>query len=227
MRLRHRLGFGFAALALAASSCLWDVNEDDTLVVACLGDSNTSWPWFGGYCESVAAEHPDVVVLNYAVPGSRAIGGAFDGLAQIEWAATGDPAAGKLPADVVVLAFGTNDIGHDGAITAEEMADRIDALKAAATALGMPAYVASIPPRFLGRATDASPCTPNPAATPVIEAANALIRRRTWPRWLVDFHSGFTCPAHFAVDGVHFNQAGQDLRAARVDELLFSQPEAP
>jgi lysophospholipase L1-like esterase len=227
MRFHHRLGMAVAVVGLASSSCIWDVNKDGTIVIACLGDSNTSYPFFGNYCEQIAAAHPNIKLINYAVPGAKAVGGTNDGAAQIAAADVGDPANGKPPADFVVLAFGTNDIGGNGAITATEMADRIDTLKAAASAAGMVPFVASIPPRFVARALETDPCTPNPGASPVIAAADVLIQQRIDPLWFIDFYTGVTCPAHFYTDGVHINQAGQDLRAARTAERLFYVPPPP
>lgn len=224
MRIRHRIGLVLAVVMLGSSSCIWDVNQDGTIVIACLGDSNTSYPFVGSYCETIAAAHPTITILNYAVAGTTAGGGPPDGgVYQVARAKAGDPAKGKPPADIVVLAFGTNDISGNGAITASEMADRIDTLKSAAAALGMPAFVASIPPRYLARAQGA-PCVPNPASTPVINAANALIQQRADPLWFIDFHTGFSCLAHFALDGVHINAAGQALRAERMAERLFYVP---
>jgi lysophospholipase L1-like esterase len=224
MRFRHRLGLAVAVLGLASSSCIWDVNKDGTIVIACLGDSNTSYPFFGSYCEQIAAAYPSLKLINYAIAGTKAIGGDNDGLAQIAAAHAGDPASGKPPADFVVLAFGTNDIGGNGAISATEMANRIDTLKAAASAAGMVPFVASIPPRFVARAQDGDPCTPNPSSTPVIDAADVLIQQRIDPLWFVDFHTGVTCPAQFYTDGVHINGTGQTLRANRLTERLFYVP---
>jgi lysophospholipase L1-like esterase len=85
----------------------------------------------------------------------------------------------------------------------------------------MPAFVASIPPRFAPRRDGAAPCLPNALATPVIDAANALIEERADPRWFVDFHRGFRCLEHFATDGVHLNAAGQAERAGRARASLF------
>jgi lysophospholipase L1-like esterase len=202
------------------TGCVWDVNGDGQIVIGCLGDSNSAFP-FGMYCEQLAAEHPDLVFVSYAIPGTRAIGGPNDGLVQIAAAAAG---VNGPPADIVLLAFGTNDIGGNGAISAEEMADRIDTLKAAAAAEGMPQFVATIPPRFDARLESATTCTENVLSTPVIEAANALIRERTDPSWLVDFDSGFTCPADIFPDGVHMSAAGVEKRADRFEERIFFVP---
>ena len=215
MRRNHALLLGLGWLA----GCVWDVNGDGQVVVACLGDSNSAFP-FGMYCEQLAVQYPDVVFVSYAVPGSRAIGGTDDGLSQIAEAAAG---ANGPPADVVLLAFGTNDIGGGG-ISASEVADRIDTLVTAAADAGMPALVATIPPRFVARAEGDTVCTPNASATPVIEATNALIRERTEPLWLVDFDSGFVCPTHFFPDGVHMSAAGVELRTERAAAAIFRVP---
>jgi lysophospholipase L1-like esterase len=216
------MGIALAVITLGSSSCIWDVNQDGTIVIACLGDSNT-WP-FSGHCESIAAANPGLSILNYAVPGTSAGGGPPDGgVYQIARAKAGDPANGKLPADIVVLAFGTHDIGGNGSISPMVMADRIDVLKAAAAELGMPAFVASIPPR-VNRRDEGAPCVANPGATPVINAANYLIQQRTAPLWFIDYHTGFSCPAHFISDGVHINAAGGALRAERMAERLFYVP---
>jgi lysophospholipase L1-like esterase len=224
VKLRHRLGLGIALAALGSLSCLLDVNEDGRTVVACLGDSNTSYPWFGDFCEALAAAHRDVTFLNYAMPGAKAIGGDHDGMAQLARAAAGDPAQDEPPADVVLLAFGTNDVGEDAALGAAELSARIDALKAAARAAGMLPFVASIPPRFEERENGATACAPEPLTTPVIDAANALIEQRAGSLRFVDFHTGFTCLEHFQTDGVHLDREGQDLRAARTAEQLFGAP---
>jgi lysophospholipase L1-like esterase len=212
---------GAVAVITLASSCLWDVNEDGRIVVACLGDSNTA-PFVGFWCESVAAEHPDITFVNYAVPGARAIGGENDGRAQLARAVAGEK--GPAP-DFVVLAFLTNDIGGVGAISAEEAVGRVEALVDEAGALGIPAFVATVPPRFLSRPEGSGTCAPNPGATPIIEAANVLLRERISPDWLIDFDSGFTCPEDYHLDGVHISVAGQEKRAARAAEILFAVPE--
>src|SRR5262249_27588809 len=128
------------------------------------------------------------------------------------------------PADFVALAFGTNDISDNGLISATEMADRIDTLKAAAKADGMIAFVASIPPRFLARAQPTDPRTPNPSSTPMIDPADALIQHRTGSPWFVDFHTAVTCPAQFLTDGLHLNDLGQSVRADRLAERIFYVP---
>jgi lysophospholipase L1-like esterase len=215
MNRNHALLLGLGLLA----GCVWDVNGDGQVVVACLGDSNSAFP-FGMYCEQLAVQYPEIVFVSYAVPGSRAIGGTDDGLSQIAEAAAG---VNGPPADVVLLAFGTNDIGGGG-VSATEVADRIDTLNAAAADAGMPALVATLPPRFLSRADGSTTCTPNAVATPIIEATNALLRERIDPTWLVDFDSGFVCPTHFFPDGVHMSAAGVELRAERAAEAIFYVP---
>jgi lysophospholipase L1-like esterase len=227
MRFRHCLGMAVAVAGLASSSCIWDVDKNGTIVIACLGDSNTSYPFVGYWCEPLAAKYPSLRFINYAVPGAKAIGGANDGIAQIALADAGDPANGKPPADFVILAFGTNDIGGNGAITATEMADRIDTLKAAASAAGMVPFVASIPPRFNARAQETDPCTPNALSQPVIDAANPRIQSRIDPLWFIDFHTGVTCPEQYGTDGVHINYTGQALRQARAEERILYVPPSP
>ena len=222
--MRPRFALAAAAVGLAAFGCVWDINGDGAITIACLGDSNTSYPIYGSYCELIAAAYPSLTILNYAVPGTKAVGGQNDGLAQIAAAHAGDPANGKPPADFVVLAFGTNDISDNGLISATEMADRIDQLKAAAKADGMMVFVASIPPRFLARAQPTDPCTPNPSSTPVIDAADQRIQERTGSLWFVDFHTDVTCPDQFYVDGLHLNGTGQALRASRLTDRIFYVP---
>lgn len=155
--LRYALSILVAvAISLFVASCVWDVNGDGQIVIACLGDSNT-YP-YSGHCEKLRAKYPNIVWINYGVPGSKAVGGTDDGLSRIAVAAAGD--ATRPPADVVLLAYGTNDIGPQGSITASEMADRIDMLVAAAATEGVRAFVATIPPRFTKDTCNPAPPSP-------------------------------------------------------------------
>jgi lysophospholipase L1-like esterase len=182
------------------------------LRVACLGDSNTdpgnrAWPL---WCEQLGplADGREVFVENLAVGGATAF--AQDnrpmGPQQLDLAL-----AGSAP-DVVIAAFGTNDLyWHDGAF--ERSVAALEEMKRRVQAAGARFLVATVPPMRGEAARFAEQVT----------AANRLLRERFGPDEIVDFDTGFDSAAMYQ-DTVHLSAAGQQLRAERARHAIAAAP---
>lgn len=217
-----------AALALAATSC--GVGDDAAEVtIACLGDSNTCFrkpgecddvkSWCRYWAESLPPlcreEQPvEVEVVNLAVGGATACDNpAFpnedlardEPWAQVQYAAARD----ELGAELVIASFGTNDV-HLLGLPPAQVVSCYERLWRRARADGVHILLALAPPTF--EAWD--------DGEPINDDLAALDRqlRETFPdEHLVDFATGFEKARYFLPnDPLHFNDAGQRLRAERV-----------
>lgn len=176
------------------------------LRVSCLGDSNTDPDWHSQptWCDLIAFDGLESENCGYA--GATAAGGfpVPDGPEQI-LDATGD---------VVVMAFGSNDLGLG--LSEAETVDAMLSLYETAEATGALGLVASVPYRTAagqGAFSDASAAIVNT----VLEALLPEGR-------LIDITSGFG-PEHY-LDTVHFNALGHELRAERVrSAVVLAVPE--
>lgn len=223
---------------LLATACLVDFQHpsgpaDGTIRIACTGDSNTRYglplppdpPGVPGWCEyaqqlfqtpplptTFPADTP-VVTENYAVGGSTLCHiwenpdiwtYGLNGDLQVTQALTEG-------ADMLVLAFGTNDVRNmywTGQTIDDIVACYQDA-HALAAANSTLVLVALAPPIFPPYAGDVA------AANALIDQLNARLRETFQSFEILDFHDGFTAEHFFPNDGLHLNDLGQQLRAAR------------
>jgi lysophospholipase L1-like esterase len=166
--------------------------------VACLGDSNTAagWPTPDRvrWCEYAAELCPTIrfrgkrprpaTWFNFGVGGAVVAPGPYiDG--QLD-------AARRAHADVVLLAFGTNDVGIGS--TPERYARHV---RTACRRARRRCYVLTMPPH---------PWLPN------VGAYNAAVAARVRNALLIDRTSGIT----FETDTIHLDDASERLLAARV-----------
>ena len=176
---------------------LVDWDGDGVRTLACLGDSNTAHALDGmptSWCDRLSAALPkDVVVFNFAWGGSTATGVTWvpDLAMQLTWALAAH-------ADVIVTAFGSNDIIHgvppDRIIAAEAAA------RQAAAAVGRPLLIGTIPPDY-----------GVPGMVAAGDAVNTALRATVPPWGLLDLDSGVG-PEQLGPDGLHLNEAGQAQR---------------
>ena len=182
-----------------------------SFTLACLGDSNTASitapvaPLVPSWCDILATRHPEWTIVNtghsggfvtaVALPG--AVGSEYD--AFVHW----DRAAPSHP-DVVVLAYGTNDLfwfphGIDFILTQfQVLHDRI-------TETGAAVLVATAPPRLGARVPEA------------FRLFNRAIRHVFPPA--INFDRGFPT-RHLDASGVHWDTWGQEHRATQVERTL-------
>jgi len=202
-----------------------DRNADGEIVVACLGDSNTASAWqhtkpggfpeSRGWCEQLGARvgDPRVRVVNVGLGGATASPNAygelinrmhFTGSSQL------DAVLAYQPVDVVMMAFGTNDVMPEHGLTATDIADSYNRLWRRARAHDLLGFVAITPPVYRNRRTGKYRRSPE-----AIAATNRALGEIFAPRHLLDFHSG-SSPGEY-LDDIHLNAAGQ---ARRADEAL-------
>jgi lysophospholipase L1-like esterase len=106
---------------------------------------------------------------------------------------------------IVIIAFGTNDLAVLG-LTPQEAFDAIVNLRNTSEAAGHTTFVATVPPR------------PIPGDG-LAEQINALLLASSIPSdRIIDFYTGFDDLVD--PDGVHFINAGHELRAARALMML-------
>jgi len=203
-----------ALLAIVAGSWAQDVNQDGVTLVVCAGDSNTDpnpQPTAQiNWCERLAEEHPELVVVNYglastfagAVPG-YCPGYCGDGRLAMMRAREAEGVHPK--ADGVILAWGTNDIRHGA--TPQQVVDALGALRSGLLAENRRVAVLTIPPNFY-----------EPHLQPAIDATNALLVDTGWD--VVDSAAGLTVD-DLAFPGIHLNQAGHDHVFAAIDDALL------
>ena len=201
---------------LPAWGCLSEVNHDGILTVACLGDSNTQrdWPTVGTvrWCENASAlltsssvtengtfKTEPVVWNNWGVGGATVCDPGIVwswGMTQLAQAAT---------ADVLILAFGTNDILRLHKTPAEIVA----CYQAVTTAAGVRSVFVALSPPVLGQYA---------GSESQIEAMNAAIVAAIPANHVIDFFSGMTPELY--IDELHLNDTGQALRAQRAVTAL-------
>lgn len=180
-----------------------DANGDGVFRLGCLGDSNTAHPAGSAekWCEKLATliGDPRFEVVNVAVSGATVTERSSRSTAteQLEAMLAYEP-------DALVLAFGTNDRMLGGT-----PAEIRDAYQVIADVAGLPTYVATTPPAW--------PCMAD--GCPLIAAQNALLYDAFEGR-TVDFFGGMQRAD--MLDALHFNAAGQELRAERVLAVIGS-----
>jgi lysophospholipase L1-like esterase len=207
-----RLGL-IAVAAILAGACQGAPSAARHRTVACLGDSNTMADWPIGprprWCEYAARALPEATFANHGFGGATACEPARLP-AGFPWAMPQLAAARAERPDVVVAAFGTNDVQVLHAAPAT-----IVACYRALVATAAPArvLVATTPPMY----------PPMPDWEADVAAVNAALHAAFPPEQLIDFHDGFP-RALFLPDGIHLNDAGQRERARRVVAALRRLP---
>ncbi len=225
------------AVVIASTGCGDPQSRKSIITIACLGDSNTC-NGMPGKCDVVTSwcahwemdpprlrtseeEVVELRFLNFAVGGatvcdSQAFANSevpFDApsaLVQYESARHQD-----VPAEIVILAFGTNDIDLMR-LPPATVIDCYRAIWERAESDGVKAYLALIPPAFEWTETGSQA----EFNAKIIETNRLLRREFPSDRW-IDFHTEFSNRKYFvALDPVHFNEAGQRLRAQRVREVV-------
>jgi lysophospholipase L1-like esterase len=133
--------------------------------------------------------------------------------ATLPWAIPQLEALRAAHLDVVIAAFGTNDLE-----TLHETPKHIVGCYRRLVAAAAPARVliATTPPMF----------PPRPDYHIPIDVLNALLAVAFPPDQLVDFHTGFERDL-FLPDGLHLNDAGQRLRAERARAALLRDGTRP
>ena len=210
-----------------------DRNGDGEVVVACLGDSNTQSTWQEskpggfpadqGWCERVGSAIGPLGgrTINLAISGAT-IGPnplmhqvpdplAFEGRLQFE------NALARAPVDVVILAFGTNDLARGNGGTPRSVVDGYLSLWRRARSLGILAMVALTPPVHRALVKE-SRWERHSEITLSLRRLNERLVRALAPRYLVDFHAGMDPELY--MDEVHMNALGQALRAERASQGL-------
>lgn len=215
------LAFAFPAVAERLPAAA-DRNGDGEVVIACLGDSNTSSVWqqarpkgFSeefGWCEQLVAriDDPRVRSINVgaggATIGPSQLGGDlleqvfFEGQQQL------DLALFLESVDVVLMAFGTNDVVANTGSSPEDIVAHYNRLWRRARAYGMLALVATTPPVYENPKTGEVP-----RSRDAIAETNQLLRETFAPRYRLDFDADM--PAEDYLDGLHMSAAGQATRA--------------
>lgn len=221
-------------LASSASATLVDEDQDGTLRVCCLGDSNTAGI---RWCEQAQRILPQLTVtngvssvlepvefINVASPGQSCVGN-FNGLddggaTQVTACATASPSG--HPADVYIAAFVTNDVLTTSPLnTATDIKDCLVALK---TSVSPKVFLAALGPPVI------SPATNFATTDSAVTAANAAITT-AFGSDTVDFNTTITpcmyrvaqtTPKEMDNDGYHLNQFGQLTRAWRAVNVLLA-----
>lgn len=208
---------GLVLVLVVLAGCIHDVDGDGVIRVGIAGDSNstpgwTGFPMWGELLDGqqVPARHGGRAYLAPVVTVTVAAGGATacDHSDVIRWSYGPGQVAALLahepPVDVVIAAFGTNDIGQSGTAPAAVVAclELLEAL-VPASVLFLPA---TAPPRTDGLHADA------------LAELNARIRAR-WAA-VVDFDTAVP-PALFR-DAVHLDAPGQAQRMQRARAALVA-----
>lgn len=200
-----------------------DVNGDGLITIACLGDSNTSGLWWSGpsWCEQL----DQLLLPATAVTNEKGFGGAtavrvltpplsdwiIDGYEQLS-------SAIQTQADVVVMAFGTNDLGDPriGA-TPQDVVNAYTELKSIAEASGLFVLIAFTPPTF-------PPVSNFEERNSLYDQLNALLLSTFPADRLVDFRAPpLIFPDDYMSDGIHMNVPGQAKRALQVYDQLIAK----
>jgi lysophospholipase L1-like esterase len=209
-------GVRFAAIVgiVALAACRpapdrLDRDGDGVTRVACLGDSNTFADPPPGWCDLLGETSPHWVMSNRSWNGMSIVDfGATYGGFVLAAAPHVDEVLSLDQADVVILAFGTNDL-RQGA-TPQAIVEAYAQAKAKIERSGARCLIALTAPTH--------PPQP-PELNDAIRALNARLQT-AFPGDTVDFWSGMT-PAEFKPDGLHVNVAGHAKRAAVAREALL------
>jgi len=184
-----------------------DNNHDGALKLGCVGDSNTDDNFFPlSYGSVKACEHMKnnyvwdsrFAIANYGVSATTACSSAANHMDSQITSAIADGM------DAVLIAFGTNDMKT---VTCTSPQDTVNCLLAGyrrLEAVGITAYVATVPPRY-----DSGECNAGDNA-----AANVIIRNTFPSNRIVDFDTDFPSTL-FASDGLHTEYDGNRRRGAR------------
>jgi lysophospholipase L1-like esterase len=190
------------AVAIVAAACASRAPRH----LVCLGDSNTSAGWPAPedirWCEMLG-EFPELAGTRID---NLARGGAELRREETAWPNADlqlDMARALGRPDVIVLAFGTNDIRTGRSPRA--VAHGYAALTRRAEAAGAIVYTALTPPVHW-------PLPDAEKTNAKVDELNALLRASVAPGRLLDFHTGFTAE-YFDRDGLHVNAEGQRKRA--------------
>ena len=196
---------GAVAVAAWDDGRLRDRNGDGRMTLVCLGDSNTAsvhgapMPW----CERLHGLLPaDWSAVNRGLGGASAVSrlSLLHAEAQLDYALENDSP------DVVLLAYGTNDLL--AGVEVGEIVRAYELHEQRALEDGVEVFVALTPPlrapqsRLAGR----------------VEALNEALRAAFRPDRIVDFFSGIE-PGDF-LDDLHLGDSGQAKRARAAAEAL-------
>jgi len=229
--------FAVACAALPAAARLPDAvdrNRDGEIVIACLGDSNTASGWQAGvdggfpseygWCEQLSPllEDSRVRVLNFGIGGATMspnplrskpeIGVFLSGLEQLDYALVTEPI------DVVMAAFGTNDVVLPHGGRPEDIVDYHNRAFRRARSHGLLAFVATVPPAFLNPKTGRIH-----RPLDAIRLTNELLRETFPRRVLLDFERNMRRQKY--LDHLHMNAAGQAVRAREARRRLVALAE--
>lgn len=199
-----------AALLAAAAGCLpehapLDRDEDGVVRIAVAGDSNSSLVVAGNWVRSLERYVTTMApgrwaVAGFGIPNAGIVPEAahpeLAGVRQVERILAMSP-----PADVAVLAFGTND--HLRRHSPREILGAYREQHVRLEGAGIAAFVALTPPCFLLDHCNLAE----------IAWANDLLRAEL-PDRVVDFWSWVEPAAHMDAFGLHFNAAGHGGRFA-------------
>ena len=219
-------GLAWGFLPLAASTqplpASVDRNGDGQIVVACLGDSNTDARWQNGkaggfppesgWCERLVDSlgDPRVRLVNLALGGATVGENTIGAPLGEGWRWVGEGqlrvALEKERPDLVLLAFGTNDILPKHGGDPAGVADSYNRLWRRLRAHDVLGFVALTPPVQRHARTGAYRRSPE-----VIAQTNARIREIFPDRLILDFHTDAT--ADDFLDDLHLNERGQAKRA--------------
>ena len=216
----------------------WGVGD---VRVACLGNSNTQSDWqFArpdgfpreeGWCERLADDTNRVTTLNCGWGGATASPNVleledppllrFQGAGQVE-AALADPTV-----EIIILAFGTNDLGYslndpDHLLlddpTPTAIADVIEMLAGVVEAEGASVLIATTP--YREQPTDPNFPPPPEGINDLVTELNNELMLRFESDQVIDFSSGFALE-DFLSDGTHMSSSGMAKRAEAAGEAVF------
>jgi hypothetical protein len=192
--------------------CVLDARRDDDGLVACAGDSNTAeTKKMTGWCRYLGEWLDGFQTRTIAWPGTRASDDpAVDGLVVSSHVFLKKMLAWPKRADVVILAWGTNDVPVH---TAQEIADAIDVLVRWMREAGVVPLVATVPWWF----------GDFPAHNAKIDVLNGLLVARHGP-CLVDFTTITPPTATWYTNWRHLNSAAQERRAIAAYYALETLP---
>ncbi len=206
----------FFVARLAAAAHVEDWNDDGNIVIGCLGDSNTSNLAQGqtSWCPQLGTLFAQAgltwQVRNMGIPGATVIDpnpGASSGWTSTALQQLVDSASGGPAPDVLVLAFGTNDLGFGSSVN--DTVTAYSFMKSVIEFLGGRALVALTPP-----------VQPFVAGQyPGIDALNDALRTAFPADEVIDFHSIMDLSTDY-LDFIHMNNAGQTKRAAAAYQAL-------